>query len=69
MTKTQNDNESQSAPNNSARPGPPVYIYESAGITERKGRVPAWLWIVVASLLVWAAYYLVSYWRAPGLSA
>ena len=24
-----------------------VYNYESAGITEREGNVPIWLWIVV----------------------
>lgn len=43
----------------------PVYSYESAGITEREGSVPAWLWVVVVSLLVWGVYYLVAYWSVP----
>jgi len=66
VTETQNDGESQDTPNTSDQPGHPVYTYQSAGITERKGNVPIWLWIVVASLLVWGIYYLVSYWNAPG---
>ncbi len=43
----------------------PVYIYHSAGIAEREGEVPLWLWVVVVSLLVWGLYYLVTYWNAP----
>ncbi len=46
-------------------PGNSVYIYESAGIAERKGSVPIWLWIVVISLLIWGGYYLDTYWNAP----
>ncbi len=42
-----------------------VYTYESAGITEQEGSVPVWLWIVVVLLLVWGAYYLVTYWNPP----
>jgi hypothetical protein len=42
-----------------------VYLYESAGIAERDGHVPLWLWLVVVSLLVWGLYYLVTYWNAP----
>ncbi len=42
-----------------------VYNYESAGITEREGNVPVWLWIVVVSLALWGIYYLVTYWNAP----
>jgi hypothetical protein len=42
-----------------------VYTYESAGIAERKGNVPLWLWGVVVSLLIWGVYYLVTYWNAP----
>lgn len=42
-----------------------VYVYESAGIAERDGHVPVWLWVVVVSLLIWGAYYLVTYWNAP----
>ncbi len=46
-------------------PDPSVYVYASAGIGERKGSVPLWLWGVVVSLLIWGAYYLVTYWNAP----
>ena len=42
-----------------------VYIYESAGISERKGNVPAWLWIVAVALVIWGIYYIVTYWNAP----
>lgn len=42
-----------------------VYTYESAGIAEREGSVPGWLWGVVALLLMWGIYYLVAYWNAP----
>lgn len=42
-----------------------VYVYESAGIEEREGNVPIWLWVVVVTLLLWGFYYLVSYWNAP----
>lgn len=43
----------------------PVYVYESAGITEREGQVPLWLWLVVVSLMIWGLYYLFTYWNAP----
>lgn len=42
-----------------------LYTYESAGISERKGSIPVWLWIVVVSLLIWGGYYLAAYWNAP----
>ncbi len=42
-----------------------VYIYESAGIAERDGHIPVWLWAVVVTLLIWGIYYLVTYWNAP----
>ena len=45
-----------------------VYFYESAGIAERDGHVPVWLWIVVVSLFIWGIYYLVTYWNAPAVS-
>lgn len=45
--------------------GHPVYVYESAGITEREGQVPLWLWLVVVSLMIWGLYYLLTYWNAP----
>lgn len=43
-----------------------VYTYESAGIAEREGNVPLWLWVVVVSLVIWGGYYLLAYWNAPG---
>jgi hypothetical protein len=46
-----------------------LYHYESAGITEREGMVPAWLWAVAAALLTWGFYYLVAYWSAPVIPA
>jgi hypothetical protein len=46
-----------------------VYRYESAGIAEREGSVPAWLWAVAAALLTWGFYYLVAYWSAPVIPA
>ncbi len=51
------------------RPGDEVYTYAAAGVTEREGRVPLWLWLVVVALLVWGVYYLVVYWNAPSISA
>lgn len=69
MTETQNDNQAQDAVDGRTPPaaaGSALYRYESAGITEREGRVPIWLWLVAASLLIWGVYYLVSYWSAPG---
>ena len=47
------------------QPGHTVYTYVSAGIAEREGSVPNWLWGVVAVLVVWGLYYLVAYWNAP----
>jgi hypothetical protein len=42
-----------------------VYTYQSAGIGERKGRVPAWLWVVAVLLVIWGLYYLIRYWNPP----
>ncbi len=42
-----------------------VHVYESAGIAEREGQVPLWLWLVVVSLMIWGLYYLFTYWNAP----
>ncbi len=44
-----------------------VYTYEAAGISEREGRVPLWLWFVVGTLIIWGVYYLVTYWNDPSL--
>lgn len=41
------------------------YLYQSAGIRERTGYIPAWLIFVAVGLLVWGAYYLVNNWT-PG---
>ena len=68
MTDMPGGNQSESseaASRNSASGDGHVYIYESAGIAERDGHVPTWLWFVVVSLLIWGVYYLVTYWNAP----
>lgn len=44
-----------------------VYTYESAGVAEREGNVPLWLWSVVILLLIWGIYYLFTYWNAPAV--
>lgn len=38
------------------------YVYRSAGISERPGRVPLWLFLVMIGLFVWGTYYLFAYW-------
>ncbi len=68
MTDTQRDIGTTAAPTHahpSDVPGHSVFVYESAGITEREGHVPLWLWLVVVSLLIWGIYYLAAYWNAP----
>jgi len=69
MTDSKNTNQTEPAvrrqPATERASSPPVFVYESAGISERKGNVPIWLWLVVASLLIWGVYYLVAYWNAP----
>lgn len=67
MTDTQNDRKPAVERRMESVSGPDqaVYLYESAGITERDGHVPAWLWLVVVGLLIWGLYYLVTYWNAP----
>lgn len=68
MTDTKSTNEPADAVRREPtieRSGTPLYVYESAGVSERKGNVPIWLWLVVASLLIWGIYYLVAYWNAP----
>jgi hypothetical protein len=47
-------------------PAESVYTYATAGIGERKGHVPIWLWMVVISLAIWGIYYLYTYWNPPG---
>jgi hypothetical protein len=39
------------------------------GIESYEGKVPVWLIIVYASLIVWGIYYLIRYWGGwgPGL--
>lgn len=56
---TQTNGSSEQAPADS------VHVYETAGIMEREGHVPLWLWAVVAVLLIWGLYYLVAYWSIP----
>lgn len=43
----------------------PRYYYRDAGIVERHGRVPPWLWAVAAALTIWGIYYLVANWSPP----
>jgi len=64
MTEPQKENERVEA-DRTEHAGHSVYTYETAGITERQGNVPVWLWSVVVSLLIWGVYYLVAYWNAP----
>jgi hypothetical protein len=54
--------DSASAPHDEQR----VYTYQSAGIAERTGKVPAWLWLVAVLLVIWGIYYLIAYWNPPG---
>lgn len=42
-----------------------IHQYQFSGIEERHGVVPAWLVVVIASLLVWMVYYLVRNWTPP----
>jgi len=42
-----------------------IHEYRAAGIRERTGRVPLWLWAVAAGLLAWGAYYIVQNWAPP----
>jgi hypothetical protein len=42
-----------------------VHVYATAGIAERQGHVPLWLWLVVLALSIWGIYYLVTYWNPP----
>ncbi len=39
------------------------YLFVSAGIRERPGRIPLWLVLVAIGLLVWGIYYLAKYWN------
>ena len=40
--------------------------YEISGIEERHGRIPKWLAVVYAGLLIWMVYYLVRFWTDKG---
>lgn len=64
MTESQNNPEkSTEVIQPTSEPEHSLYLYKSAGITERQGKVPVWLWIVVVALAIWGIYYLVSYWN------
>jgi hypothetical protein len=43
-----------------------TFIYKDAGLTERHGYIPRWLWVVVVVLVIWGVYYLTTYWESPG---
>jgi hypothetical protein len=64
MTETQKQDDVESA-EVSGPPAESVYTYATAGIGERKGHVPVWLWLVVISLTIWGIYYLHKYWNPP----
>jgi len=42
-----------------------VYLYGAAGLRERHGYIPLWLWAVVLALSIWGVYYLITYWEEP----
>lgn len=42
-----------------------THRYETSGIEERTGRVPAWLAAVIILLLIWMVYYLIHNWAPP----
>ena len=71
MTETHTDSAGTKSGERSAQPTAgqlqeqAVYTYERAGVAEREGSVPLWLWAVVISLLIWGIYYLIAYWNAP----
>lgn len=39
--------------------------YETSGIEERHGKVPAWLGAVIVVLAIWMVYYLIRFWTPP----
>jgi hypothetical protein len=41
------------------------YQYQHAGIRERAGRIPLWLLLVLAGLLIWSVYYTIRFWSSP----
>lgn len=41
------------------------FIYKDAGIRERHGYIPLWLWLVAAALVAWGIYYTVYFWSPP----
>ncbi len=41
-----------------------IYLYESAGIRERSGHIPAWLKLVAMGLILWGIYYTIRYWSS-----
>jgi hypothetical protein len=67
MTKTSNQDDVEGA-ETSRPPAESVYTYTTAGIGERKGHVPVWLWLVAISLTIWGIYYLYTYWNPPAAS-
>lgn len=42
-----------------------IYEYKDSHIRERLGRVPLWLWLVTAGLVIWSVYYLDVFWKSP----
>jgi hypothetical protein len=40
-----------------------IHTYEYSGIQERPGKVNAWLIVVYVALLIWGAWYLITFWN------
>lgn len=60
-TRAEPPEQSDAAAHETERP----YSYTDAGIQERHGYVPVWLWGVVVALVIWGIYYTVAYWSPP----
>jgi hypothetical protein len=45
---------------------PEISRYEFSGIEERHGRIPVWLAVVYAAMLLWMVYYLIRFWTDRG---
>jgi hypothetical protein len=40
-----------------------IHTYEYSGIRERVGKVNTWLIVVYVALLIWGAWYLITFWN------
>jgi hypothetical protein len=65
--KQPQDNAPTSIPSKSHDDKNTVYLYEAAGLRERHGYIPLWLWGVALALSIWGIYYLITYWQEPSV--